>query len=143
MILVLDLLQSESVTCGYCTQWIYTEVSPGGVTGKEPARQCRRHKICETYRFTPGSEDPLEEDMATHSSYLFWRIPWREEPGRIQYIGCQRVRHDWRDWLCTYMYVYIYTYIYEYGYMYIYPLFFGLFSFIGYYRVLSSAPCTI
>ena len=42
----------------------------------------------------PGSEDPLEEDMATHSSILVWRIPWREEPGGLQYIGSQRVRHD-------------------------------------------------
>ena len=32
---------------------------------------------------TPGSEDPLEEDVATHSSHLVWRIPWREEPGRL------------------------------------------------------------
>ena len=41
-----------------------------------------------------GREDPLEEGMATHSSILAWRIPWREEPGRLQSIGSQRVRHD-------------------------------------------------
>ena len=35
----------------------------------------------------PGSEDPLEEGMATHSSILDWRIPWTEEPGRLQSIG--------------------------------------------------------
>ena len=39
-------------------------------------------------------EDPLEEGMATHSSILVWRIPWTEEPGRLQSIGLQRVRHD-------------------------------------------------
>ena len=39
-------------------------------------------------------EDPLEEGMATHSSILAWRIPWTEEPGRLQSIGSQRVRHD-------------------------------------------------
>ena len=44
-----------------------------------------------------GWEDPLEEGMATHSSVLAWRIPWTEEPGRLQSSGSQRVRHDWRD----------------------------------------------
>ena len=39
-------------------------------------------------------EDPLEEDIATHSSILAWRIPWTEEPGRLQSMGSQRVRHD-------------------------------------------------
>ena len=41
-----------------------------------------------------GWEDPLEEGMATHSSIFAWRIPWIEEPGRLQSIGSQRVRHD-------------------------------------------------
>ena len=41
-----------------------------------------------------GQEDPLEEGMATHSSILAWRIPWTEEPGRLQSIGSQRVGHD-------------------------------------------------
>ena len=40
-----------------------------------------------------GQEDPLEEEMATHSSILAWRIPWTEEPGRLQSIGSQRIRH--------------------------------------------------
>ena len=39
-------------------------------------------------------EDPLDEGMATHSSILAWRIPWREEPGRLCSIGSQRVEHD-------------------------------------------------
>ena len=38
--------------------------------------------------------DPLEEDMATHSSILAWRIPWTEEPGRLQSLGLQRAGHD-------------------------------------------------
>ena len=42
----------------------------------------------------PGSEDPLKEDMATHCSILAWRIPWKEEPGRLQSIRSQRVGHD-------------------------------------------------
>ena len=39
-------------------------------------------------------EDPLEKEMATHSSILAWEIPWAEEPGRLWSIGLQRVRHD-------------------------------------------------
>ena len=41
-----------------------------------------------------GWEVPLEKKMATHSSILAWEIPWTEEPGDIQSIGMQRVRHD-------------------------------------------------
>ena len=41
-----------------------------------------------------GREDLLEEEMATHSSVLTWRIPWTEESGRLQSMGSQRVRHD-------------------------------------------------
>ena len=40
-----------------------------------------------------GWEDPSEEEMATHSSILTWRIPWTEEPGGLQSMGSQRVRH--------------------------------------------------
>ena len=43
---------------------------------------------------TMGWEDPLEKEMATHSSTLAWSIPWREEPGRLQSMGSQRVGHD-------------------------------------------------
>ena len=39
-------------------------------------------------------EDPLEKEMATHSSILAWRIPWTEEPGRLQSMRLQRVGHD-------------------------------------------------
>ena len=41
-----------------------------------------------------GQEDPLEKDMAPHSSILAWRIPWTEEPGGLQSMGSQRVGHD-------------------------------------------------
>ena len=41
-----------------------------------------------------GWEDLLEKGMATHSSILAWRIPWTEEPGQLQSIGSQRVRHN-------------------------------------------------
>ena len=42
-----------------------------------------------------GQEDPLEEDMATHSSIIAWEISWTEEPDGLQSMGAQRVRHDW------------------------------------------------
>jgi len=41
-----------------------------------------------------GWEDPLEKGMATHSSTLAWKIPWAEEPGRLLFLGSQRVRHN-------------------------------------------------
>ena len=41
-----------------------------------------------------GGEDPLEKEMAIHSSTLAWKIPWTEEPGRLQSMGSQRARHD-------------------------------------------------
>ena len=48
----------------------------------------------ETWAQTLGWEDPLENGMATHSSILAWRIPWTEEPGGLQSMGSQRVRHN-------------------------------------------------
>ena len=49
----------------------------------------------ETWVQSLGREDPLEKEMATHSSILAWRIPWMEKPNRLQSTGLQRVRHDW------------------------------------------------
>ena len=49
----------------------------------------------ETWVRSLGQEDPLEKEMATHSSILAWRIPWREEPGRLQSTRSQRVGHKW------------------------------------------------
>ena len=51
--------------------------------------------IQETWVQSLGWEDPLKKGMATHSSILAWRIPWTEEPDRLQFMGSQRVRHDW------------------------------------------------
>ena len=56
-------------------------------TSKEIAMQ-------ETWVQSLGWEDPLEKGMATHSSILAWRIPWTEEPGRLQSIGFQEVGND-------------------------------------------------
>ena len=56
----------------------------------------------ETWVRSLGQEDPLEEEMATHSSVLAWRIPWTEEPGRLQSMGLLRVGHDWTTSLSFY-----------------------------------------
>ena len=52
--------------------------------------------------------------MATHSSILAWRIPWTEEPGRLQSVGSQRVGHDWRCYYCEPHLTYIYRHLYLY-----------------------------
>ena len=51
--------------------------------------------VQETWVRSLGQRDPLEKEMATHSSTLVWKIPWAEEPGRLQSMGSQRVGHDW------------------------------------------------
>ena len=48
----------------------------------------------ETQVRSPGREDLLEKEVAVHSSTLAWKIPWTEEPGRLQSMGSQRVRHN-------------------------------------------------
>ena len=48
----------------------------------------------ETWVLSLGQEEALGKGMATHSSVLAWRIPWTEEPGGLQSMGLQRVRHD-------------------------------------------------
>ena len=65
----------------------------------------------ETWVQSLGQEDPLEKEMATHSSILAWRIPWTEEPGGLQSMGSQRVGHDWVTSLSLYLNYLWYTYI--------------------------------
>ena len=48
----------------------------------------------ETWVRSLGQEDPLEKEIATHTSTLAWKIPWTEEPGGLQSMGLQRVEHD-------------------------------------------------
>ena len=68
--------------------WIY-EHFPGASDGKEST--CKAGDQV----WYLGWEYPLEEEMATHSSILAWRIPWTEEPGRLLCMGLQRAGHDW------------------------------------------------
>ena len=65
---------------------------PAGTSNKEPDCRCKRYK--RQFR-SLGQDDPLEEGMETHSNIPAWRIPWTGEPGRLQSIGWQRVRHSW------------------------------------------------
>ena len=62
---------------------------PRWLSGKEPACQCRIRGFNLQVR-----KIPLEEEMAARCSVLAWRIPWTEEPGRIQSTGSHRVRHN-------------------------------------------------
>ena len=86
------------MTCK-CTFYINLEVKgfPAGASGKEPAYQSRRCKRCKINIWSLGREDPLEKDMATHSSLLGWRIPRAEECGGLQSTGLQRIGHDWSN----------------------------------------------
>ena len=61
---------------------------PLGLSGRESACQCRRCKL------HPWMGISVEKEMATHSSILAWEIPWTEDPGRLQAMGSQGVRHD-------------------------------------------------
>ena len=69
------------------------ELTPMQCGGKESACQCRRHKR-RGWVQSLGWDDPLEEEMATRSCILAWRLPWTEEPGGLQPIGWQRVGQD-------------------------------------------------
>ena len=54
----------------------------------------RLSTVRETLVQALGWEDPLEKEMAIHSRAIAWKIPWKEEPGRLQSMGSQRVGHD-------------------------------------------------
>ena len=64
---------------------------PNGSAGESEKNLSVKQKTQGQYL---GQEDPMEEGVATHSSILAWGIPWTEEPGGLQSIGLQRVRHD-------------------------------------------------
>ena len=90
--------QSASLWLPLCTHtlspppYYLTTGFPGGTSGKESPCQGRRQ---ETRVQSLGREDPLEKEMATHSSILAWTIPWTEEAGGLPSMGSWRVRHNW------------------------------------------------
>ena len=65
----------------------------------------------ETWVQSLGWEDPLEKEVATHSSIIAWKILWTEEPGELQSMGSQTVGHDWvtNTYLLTYLLTYSFT----------------------------------
>ena len=81
----------------------------------------------ETRAQSLSQEDPLEKEVATHSSTLAWRILWTEEPGRLQPMGSQRVGHD-----------FVTTYRQQ-----THTFFFIFFSIMVYRRILNIVPCAI
>ena len=89
---------------GHMYLWDFPRSS---VVKNQPA-MFRRHRKCE---FNPWvKEDALEEGMAAHISILAWEIPWTEEPGGLQSMESQRVRHDWSDWaacVCVHVCVHV------------------------------------
>ena len=68
---------------------------PGGTSGNNNNKNlpAKAGDIRDVGQSLSG-ENPVEDSIATHSSILAWRIPWTEEPGRLQSMGSQRVRHD-------------------------------------------------
>ena len=75
--------------CNCAVVWAFFRDFPGGSAVKNvPAMQ-------EIWVWSLGWEDPLEKEMAIHSSTIAWKIPWTEEPGRLQSTGSQRVGRDW------------------------------------------------
>ena len=94
------LLQELSFICFHLLTIVGTEPCSLGST----AQTIRASQVAlvppamqETWVWFLGWEDPLEEGMETYSSSLAWRIPWTEEPGGLESMGSQRVRHNWSN----------------------------------------------
>ena len=82
-------LESSKKGC-FCV-YLFLASFPGGSVVKNPLAM---QEMQETEVPSLDGEDPLEEGMATHSSNLAWKIPWMEEPGRLQSVGLLGVGHD-------------------------------------------------
>ena len=108
-----DVLKSREALCQQGELRMLVYFSPGiyfthGSVASLVAQRSKRLPVMqETWVWSLGQEDPLEKEMATHSSFLAWRIPWREEPGRLQSTGLKRVGHNWATSLSVYMSVLI------------------------------------
>ena len=81
-ILFVDFLKNWSIVASHWASLVAQRVK------RLPAMQ-------ETWVWSMGQEDPLEKEMAPHSSTLAWKIPWTEEPGRLRSMQLRRVGHDW------------------------------------------------
>ena len=89
---------AEKETTPVLRGWSYI-IIPGNLLQLGASLVAQRLKrlpaMRETWVRSLGLEDPLEKEMATHSSIVAWRIPWTEEPRGLQSAGLQRVGHDW------------------------------------------------
>ena len=95
----LSLLFSSIFLASFKWKW-YLETTVWAYGGFRSGSVVKRKKkihlpMQETWVWSLGQEDPLEKEMATHSSILTWKIPWTEEPGGLQSMESQRVGHDW------------------------------------------------
>ena len=63
--------------------------------------------MLETWVWSLGQEDPLEKGKTIYSSILAWRIPWTEEPGRLQSMDSQRVRHNWLTLVMLFLHIHV------------------------------------
>ena len=97
--ILIGLLKKFSWPVSLFQDFIYSSVCPLNIdllwTHCMAQTVKRLPAVRETWVQSLGWEDPLEKQMATHSSTLAWRIPWMEEPGGLQSMGSQRVGHHW------------------------------------------------
>ena len=89
---VQDLCVRVCVCLGWENDIVYTLTEKGASWVTQTVKNLPAMQ--ETQVRSLNREDPLEKEMANHSSVLAWRIPWMEEPGRLLSMGSQRVRHD-------------------------------------------------
>ena len=80
------------INIGHLQKWACQVVQWASLVAQ---RVKRLPAMQETWVWSLDQEDPLEKEMATHSSIFAWRILWTEKPGRLQSMGSQRVGHDW------------------------------------------------
>ena len=81
----------------YTLTYVHTPFLQGLLSNRASLVQMVKNlpAVRKTWVQPPSQEDHLEKKMATHSSILAWRIPWAEEPGRLQSMGSQRIEHNW------------------------------------------------
>ena len=84
--------KSQGIFQGHQLVWLVLQ----RIMGASLVAQILKHlpAVQETQVQSLGQDNPLEKEMATHSSILAWKIPWSEEPDRLQSMGLQRVRHN-------------------------------------------------
>ena len=89
----LTLIKSDEVDALYLSFWKWGD-KMGFLSGSVVKESSCLQEMW-IWLLSLSQEDPLEEDMATYSSILTWKIPWTKEPGGLQFMGSQRVRHEW------------------------------------------------